>query len=152
MKRPKADIIYVLIQFVLFLLFILEVSHLRFVLPDIISTIGIIGVVVGFVTILISLLQLNRHLSPFPSPKSGSHLIQNGIYKYIRHPMYTGILILFFGYSMYTASGYKLIVTFLLFVLFTLKSRYEEERLAGNFKGYSEYKKKTGRFLPKIKV
>ncbi|MFC4634965.1 methyltransferase family protein [Dokdonia ponticola] len=152
MKRSKADIIYVLIQFVLFILFILEIAQLRFVLPDIVSTVGIIGVFIGFIIILISLLQLNKYLSPFPSPKPGSSLIQNGLYKYIRHPMYTGILMLLLGYSIYVSSGYKLLVTFLLFVLFTFKSRYEEERLAGSFKGYSGYKKKTGRFFPKIKV
>lgn len=152
MKRPIADIIYVLIQCVLFLLFILEIPQLQLVLPTIISTIGIIGIVIGCVIILISLLQLNRHLSPFPSPKLGSHLIQNGLYAYIRHPMYTGILTLFLGYSMYVTSGYKLLVTFLLFVLFIFKSQYEEERLLNSFKGYSEYRKKTGRFLPKIKM
>jgi len=106
MKRPKADIIFVLIQCVLFLLFVFEIPQLRVPLPDIISIVGIIGVAIGFATILISLLQLNKHLSPFPSPKSGSHLIQNGIYKYIRHPMYTGILALFFGYGIYVTSGY----------------------------------------------
>ncbi len=152
MKRPTADIIFVLIQFALFLLFVLKIPQFRFAPSDIVSTTGIIAVAIGFITIVISLLQLNRHLSPFPSPKSGSHLIQKGLYKYIRHPMYTGILTLLLGYSMYAASGYKLLITFLLWVLFIFKSRYEEKRLTASFKGYSKYMKKTGRFLPKLKV
>lgn len=150
MKLQTADITFVLIQFVLFLLFILEIPQLQFTLPNFISIIGIIVAVVGFIIILIALLQLNKNLSPFPSPKSGSQLIQNGLYKYIRHPIYTGIILLFLGYSFYVTSGYKLLITLLLLVLFIFKSRYEEERLALTFKSYSKYKKTTGRFLPKI--
>ena len=150
MKLQTADITFVLIQFVLFFLFILEIPQLQFALPNFISIIGIIVTVVGSIIILIALLQLNKNLSPFPSPKSGSQLIQNGLYKYIRHPIYTGILMLLSGYSFYVTSGYKLLITLLLLILFIFKSRYEENRLALVFKSYSEYKKTTGRFLPKI--
>ena len=36
-------------------------------------------------------LQLNRNLSPFPSPKKESKLSTSGAYKYIHHPIYTGL-------------------------------------------------------------
>jgi protein-S-isoprenylcysteine O-methyltransferase Ste14 len=150
MKLQTADITFVLIQFVLFLLFILEIPELQVTLPNFISITGIVVAVLGSIIILIALLQLNKNLSPFPSPKSGSQLIQNGLYKYIRHPIYTGILMLLSGYSLYVTSGYKLLISLLLLVLFIFKSRYEENRLALAFKSYSKYKKTTGRFLPKI--
>ncbi|MFT5891395.1 MAG: protein-S-isoprenylcysteine O-methyltransferase Ste14 [Dokdonia sp.] len=150
MKLQTADITFVLIQFVLFLLFILEIPQLQVALPNFISIIGITGAVVGCIILLTAVLQLNKNLSPFPSPKSGSQLIQNGLYKYIRHPIYTGILTLLSGYSLYATSGYKLLITLLLLVLFIFKSSYEEKRLTLTFKSYSKYKKTTGRFLPKI--
>ncbi len=150
MKLQTADITFVLIQCVLFFLYIFDMPQLQITFPDFISITGIIVTVLGCIIILIALLQLNKNLSPFPSPKLGSQLIQNGLYKYIRHPIYTGILTLFLGYSLYVASGYKLFITLLLLVLFIFKSRYEEKRLALTFKAYSEYKKTTGRFLPKI--
>ncbi|WP_299210453.1 methyltransferase [uncultured Dokdonia sp.] len=152
MKLQTADRIFVLIQCILFFLYILEIPRLQFTIPNGIAIAGILIAIIGFATILITLLQLNKNLSPFPTPKLGSQLIQNGLYTYIRHPIYTGILLLFLGYGLYVASGYKLLITLLLVVLFTYKSRYEEKRLALVFKDYSNYKKKTGRFLPKINV
>lgn len=149
MKRPKTDILFVLIQCVLFLLFLLEIPQLQLSIPLLIAIIGGIALIVGGIVLLIALLQLNKNLSPFPSPKSGAQLIQTGLYKYIRHPIYTGILMVFFGYSMYVASGYKFLITLLLLVLFLFKSRYEEKRLVHTFKEYAMYMKKTGRFLPK---
>lgn len=150
MKLQTADITFVLIQFVLFFLFIFDVSQLQLELPYIVTLVGLSIAILGGVIIGIALLQLNKNLSPFPSPKSGSQLIQSGLYKYIRHPIYTGILMLLSGYSFYVTSGYKLLITLLLLILFIFKSRYEENRLALVFKSYSEYKKTTGRFLPKI--
>jgi len=150
MKLQTADITFVLIQFVLFFLFILDISLVELSLPNIVIKAGVIAVILGILTIGIALLQLNKNLSPFPSPKSGSQLIQNGLYNYIRHPIYTGILLLFTGYSFFTSSGYKLLITVVLLVLFIFKSRYEEKRLTHTFKEYTNYKKSTGRFLPKI--
>ncbi|WP_299676695.1 isoprenylcysteine carboxylmethyltransferase family protein [uncultured Dokdonia sp.] len=150
MKLQTADITFVLIQFVLFFLFILDNSLLQLLLPSIVIKAGIMMAITGLITIGIALLQLNKNLSPFPSPKSGSQLIQSGLYNYIRHPIYTGILLLFTGYSFYISSGYKLLITIGLLVLFIFKSRYEEKRLTQTFKEYSNYKKSTGRFLPKI--
>lgn len=150
MKLQTADITFVLIQFILFFLFIFDVSQLQFKIPHIVTLVGMSIAILGSIIIGIALLQLNKNLSPFPSPKSGSQLIQNGLYKYIRHPIYTGILFLFSGYSLYTSSGYKVLITLLLYILFVFKSRYEEQRLTHTFKNYPRYKKRTGRFLPKI--
>lgn len=150
MKLQTADITFVLIQFVLFFLYIFEIPQLHFTLSNWIANTGISVTVLGMIIVLIAVLQLNKNLSPFPSPKSGSQLIQNGIYKYIRHPIYTGIILLFLGYGIYTSSGYRLLITLLLFILFIFKSRYEESKLMATFKNYSSYKKVTGRFLPKI--
>ncbi len=150
MKLQTADVIFVLIQFALFFLFIFEIPSFQIRIPSSIKLAGIGVAIVGLLLILIALLQLNKNLSPFPSPKSGSHLIQNGVYKYIRHPIYTGILFLFSGYSLYVSSGYKLVITLLLLMLFIFKSRYEEKRLTQTFEEYTNYQKSTGRFLPKI--
>ncbi|PKP27121.1 MAG: hypothetical protein CVU03_00860 [Bacteroidetes bacterium HGW-Bacteroidetes-2] len=86
----------------------------------------------------------------FPTPKADGTLIQTGLYKYIRHPIYTSILMLFLGYSIYQNSFYKLIITLVLGVLFYFKSKYEEKQLAIKFPEYLAYKNKTGRCLPKV--
>lgn len=152
MKLQKADFTFVMIQCGLFFLYIFDIPQWQCTLPKLIVLTGIPVTILGLAIILIAILQLNKNLSPFPTPKSGSQLIQNGLYKYIRHPIYTGILLLFLGYSIYATSGYKLLITFLAFVLFAYKSRYEEKRLTLVFEEYAAYKKRTGRFFPKFNL
>lgn len=104
----------------------------------------------GALITVVAVLQLNVHLSPFPSPLPGAKLIENGVYGFVRHPIYTGIILAFFGYALICDSGYRLLISAALFVLFYYKSVYEENRLIDVFPKYSEYKTRTGRFFPKI--
>jgi len=150
MKLHYIDYILVSLQAALLILFVLDVSMLELVSPAYLKGIALVIAILGFVLLIIALLQLNRNLSPFPTPKKNSQLIQNGIYKYIRHPIYTGILLGCFGYSLYVDSSYKILISVLLLLLFIIKSRYEEKKLKQKFKTYSAYMKKTGRFFPKL--
>ena len=150
MNKSTWDYLYVTIQFILFIAYILPITALRFSTYEILKTIGLITLILGILIGIISLLHLNKNLSPFPTPVSGGKLIQVGIYKYVRHPIYTGILLAFFGYGLHTGSGYKLIISLALLILFFFKSKYEEKKLKSIFVDYSMYKKRTGRFLPKL--
>lgn len=97
---------------------------------------------------MVAVLHLNIHLSPFPSPLLGAKLVETGIYKLVRHPIYTGLILAFYGYAVITDSGYRLLIATLLFVLFYIKSLYEEKCLIEKFPNYTEYKKRSGRFFP----
>lgn len=73
-----------------------------------------------------------------------------GIYSYLRHPMYAGLLAVMVGGSVVTESAMRLILTGLLYVSLDLKSGFEEERL-GEIYGeeYEVYKREvTGKFFP----
>ena len=150
MKLKTKDFFYVVIQFVLFAVYILDINFLQFILPEFLNMFSIIIAIIGGFIILIAMLQLNKNLSPFPSPKSNSQLIKKGLYKYIRHPIYTGILLLSFGFGIYLHSTFKIIVALSLLILFYFKTSYEEQRLLQKFADYFEYKKMAGRFLPKL--
>jgi protein-S-isoprenylcysteine O-methyltransferase Ste14 len=130
--------------------FVFDVGSLRIYFPEWLFWIGVVLLILGALTTLIAVLQLNLHLSPFPSPLPGSKLIVTGVYKFIRHPIYTGIITVFFGYAIIADSGYKLLVALILTVLFYFKSKYEEKRLIDLFPDYLEYKKKSGRFFPRL--
>ncbi|MCZ4318655.1 methyltransferase [Aequorivita viscosa] len=150
MRIPFKDILFVLLQFAFFVAFVFEVGAMRIYFPEIVFWIGVGMLGLGALVTTIVVLQLNIHLSPFPSPLPGSKLIVKGVYKFVRHPIYTGIIMAFIGFAIIADSGYKLLVAILLALLFYFKSVYEENRLMEVFTNYSEYKKRSGRFLPKI--
>jgi len=89
----KNDLLYVGIQTILFVLFAIDSNNyqMSFSFPGI----GLILSIIGILIIGVSILQLNKNLSPFPTPKVGSHLITSGLYSIVRHPIYLGILVLF---------------------------------------------------------
>ena len=150
MKLRTKDSVFVILQFILFALYLLGINFLPFKTSSLINLIAFIISIFGLLIVIISMLQLNKNLSPFPTPKLNSHLIKHGLYRYIRHPIYTGIMLLSFGFGIYTNSTHKLIISFLLIFLFYFKSKYEEERLLNKFSNYKEYVLTTGRFFPKI--
>lgn len=150
MAVPKKDKIYVGLQFLLFIAYFFEVEMLMFRISENMHKLALFCGAVGFVLVLVALLQLNTSLSPFPSPKKGAKLITRGVFIFARHPIYAGILFMAFGMSVWLGSGYKLIISVLLYLLFFLKSSYEEQRLEETFPEYVEYKKNTGRFFPKF--
>lgn len=151
MAVPAKDKIYVFLQFVIFLTWLPKIESLQFVFPENLRWLGLIGAGIGLLLILVAFLQLNTNISPFPSPKEGAKLVTSGVFAFARHPIYSGLLFMAFGLSVWFNSGYKLIISFLLFLILYFKSRYEEERLQHRFPEYVLYKRQTGRFFPKFK-
>ena len=94
--------------------------------------------------------QLNKNLTPFPTPKENGFLINTGLYKYVRHPIYSGIFLAAIGIAFYTSSYWQLVISFILLILFYYKSKYEESLLIETYKEYEEYKKVTRRFFKLI--
>ena len=151
MKRNPKDIFFVGTQFILFVAYLFRFSKNDFVVPGWLQLAGLFLSVVGIIISLAAVLTLNKNLSPFPTPKQGAELIQSGIYKYIRHPIYSGILFFTFGFSMYSENTLRLLIFFTLLILFRFKAAYEEKLLQDKFPNYATYKKTTGMFLPGIK-
>lgn len=150
MNLKNKDYTFVGIQFALFFIYVFNIKLWNIHFPKEITTTGLICSLLGAVILVLALLQLNKNLSPFPTPKSNAELIKNGLYKYIRHPIYTGILIMLFGNAIRQESLFKLLITFILLMLFLYKTSYEEKRLENKYADYKAYKKNTGRFFPKL--
>jgi protein-S-isoprenylcysteine O-methyltransferase Ste14 len=70
------------------------------------------------------------------------------MYKYIRHPMYVGSILMILGaYLINPILG----VIFISYCVFANRATIEEQIMCQD-KKYEEYMKKTGRFLPKIRI
>lgn len=141
---------YVFIQGVLLVLIVFlnqklgPQAHRLIFMGSIIEWLGIIGV-------LISAASLRRSLTAVPIPKEDGELSVSGLYRYVRHPMYTSVLLLAFGIALHSGSGIKYLLAISLYVLFHLKSVYEERYLRLKYPYYAEYSAQIPRFIPFIK-
>ncbi|MEO7835252.1 MAG: isoprenylcysteine carboxylmethyltransferase family protein [Ginsengibacter sp.] len=151
MKRNPKDIFFVGIQLILFAGYLFRFSKIDFEVPHWLQLTGIFFSVAGIIISFASVVALNKNLSAFPTPKQSAQLIQSGIYKYIRHPIYSGILFFTFGFSMYSENTLRLIIFLMLLILFRFKAAYEEKLLQDKFPNYNDYKKTVGMFLPGTK-
>jgi protein-S-isoprenylcysteine O-methyltransferase Ste14 len=138
------------VQFLLFIVYIID--FMFFEVPQLIPdfVLGLLTAI-GLALCLSAVVQLNTNFSPFPRPKSNSKLVKNGIFKYIRHPIYTGLFIGLLAYGLYTHSSSKILVSLILLILFYFKSNFEESLLMQKFPDYKSYSENTGKFFPKLK-
>lgn len=123
---------------------------MRIIIPEALFWFGVVIFILGAILIVVAVLQLNINLSAFPSPLADSKLIETGVFKFIRHPIYSGLILAFFGYAIVDDSGYKLLISVGILLWFYFKSLYEEKLLIEKFPEYLEYKKRSGRFFPWI--
>ncbi len=86
----------------------------------------------------------------YPEVKEGAKLITSGPYRFIRHPMYTSLLLLLAGSSLYFNHPVNYVGLLLVGVAVWLKAIKEEGLLAARYPEYDAYKKKTAGFIPFI--
>ena len=137
---------------ILFTALFIALASLYFIDPNFLAefrkVIAFIPITIGGIIFIWAALQLQSMFSPFPSPIEKTKLITGGIYKYIRHPMYSGLMFLAIGGSIYASSFDKLMIALVSMVYFGFLAGYEERKLNDKFPAYSDYAIKTGKFLP----
>lgn len=74
-------------------------------------------------------------------------VVSSGLYRYIRHPIYAGDLLLLAGLEVALNSWLALCVAALAAAVFR-KAAGEERMLAAKLPGYAEYCRRTKRFVP----
>lgn len=102
----------------------------------------------GIIGVLVCAASLRRSLTVVPIPKEEGQLSTTGLYRYVRHPMYSSVLLLALGISLNSGSAIKYLLTLSLCVLFYLKSVYEEKYLRLKYPNYAEYSARIPRFIP----
>jgi protein-S-isoprenylcysteine O-methyltransferase Ste14 len=82
--------------------------------------------------------------------KADHQLVRIGIYKYVRHPAYTGTLIAHLGLGLSFGSWLSLSLSLVPYVLAAMyRMRVEEQALTEAFgNDYVEYAKQTKRLIP----
>jgi len=76
-------------------------------------------------------------------------LVATGLYKYIRHPQYTGIFLFTFGWIMHWPTVLTLILWPILTAAYVWLARFEEKQALEEFgESYQTYANETKRFIP----
>jgi protein-S-isoprenylcysteine O-methyltransferase Ste14 len=104
-------------------------------------------IVLGGMINLIGLITLRRAFTIMSEART---LITHGVFRYVRHPLYSGHIIMFFG-SMLLHLNFATVLLYLLFLAGQVfRARIEERKLGLAFADYASYRDCTGMFMPRI--
>jgi len=118
--------------------------------PGALRAVGGLLLAVGAGFGIAGVVATGRQLTAFPKPPEGSVLIQHGIYRYARHPLYASVMALAWGWGLMWGSGVALAAAGLLTGLLYFKARREERWLRAQFPGYADYERRVRRFVPGV--
>lgn len=155
-EKPKKSLINSLIKWIkiLFLIFILiQTLFLNFLpisdTPILLRIIGTVIYSIGLCIAVIGRLHLGDNWANLEDYQilSTQKLVDKGIYRFIRHPIYTGDILLLIGLELALNSWFVLGVL-LLIPIVVWQALAEEALLVKTFPGYSTYQENTKMFIP----
>jgi len=89
--------------------------------------------------------------SVLPQPLKDAQLIRTGPYAWMRHPMYTTVLLACFVFVLHNLNLNNLVAWLVLVAVLNVKARYEERLLKKAMDEYSDYMQSVStRFLPRL--
>lgn len=97
--------------------------------------------IIGFAILIISAYYLRPALRVSPIPKNNAPLIKDGIYRYISHPMYLGVMLIALSIILNNLNFVTIIVFIFLYIVLRLKANLEEQLLKTIHKSSFEKKK-----------
>lgn len=127
-----------------------EVNFARVVLPHT-FWIGILAdaiVLAGLVIAVWARAVLGGNWSARVALKVDHELIQRGPYRVVRHPIYSGLLLMVLGTAILGGRVSGFVAFFICFCASWIKLRQEEALLTKRLPGYSEYKARTKALVP----
>lgn len=106
--------------------------------------------VIGSSIAILAAFQLGKNLTPLPKPKDNAELVQAGLYRWVRHPIYFGVIVLALGWGLIQQTLLVWIYVLVLMVFFDIKSRKEEQWLCERFSEYPKYQGRVRKLVPWI--
>jgi len=104
----------------------------------------------GFLLAIAGLVALGGALTPFPRPLANARLRQSGIYAWVRHPIYGGLVLASLGWSLSWLSLPGLLFSVVVLLFFDRKGAFEERLLRARFPEYAGYARRVRKLLPWI--
>ncbi len=93
---------------------------------------------------------MGRYFTPEVTIQPGQRVIDQGLYRFLRHPSYTGTFITLLGYGLALTNGLSLAIMLVLPGLaYAFRMRVEEVALREAFGDeYRDYMRRTKRLIP----
>ncbi len=114
---------------------------------------GLIMIVAGCAINIHGRFSLGRNWANQVTIYSQQQLVTRGMYQYVRHPLYSSIILMFYGACLAYPNYLAFISNTLIFIPFMIyRAGQEEKLLIEKFDNYKEYQKKTGMLFPKFKL
>jgi protein-S-isoprenylcysteine O-methyltransferase Ste14 len=104
----------------------------------------------GGIMAVFSFINFGQFVTPNPVPLKNYTLKTSGMYKYIRHPIYSSVLLSLLGFVVYCQSLSGLVFWFIGLLFIGYKTNFEEEQLILKFPEYIDYRKNTKKVIPFI--
>jgi protein-S-isoprenylcysteine O-methyltransferase Ste14 len=96
---------------------------------------------------------LGQNWSSAPTVKVGHELIRTGPYAWVRHPIYSGLILAMIGTAIARREPRGFVSVVLLWLAFLIKSRIEEQFMRKTFgPDYEAYSKSTGALIPRLRM
>ena len=149
--KSSAYIIFASVTISIIVAIYFNISNIA-MLPNWVFYIGIIFILLGILLRQWSIYILGSFFSQVVATQKNQKLIESGPYRLVRHPSYTGALLILIGIGL-SVKSWAAILTILL--IFTIAYGYriyiEEKAMISQFgEEYVQYKKKTKRIIPYI--
>jgi protein-S-isoprenylcysteine O-methyltransferase Ste14 len=113
------------------------------------NVLGLFLFVIGMTIALVSARTLRGFYASTLLIRDGHQLITRGIYRFIRHPIYFGVIIICFSVPLYAPSLNGFFVMSILVPLFLIRIRMEEAMLTEEFgEAYRTYMRETKKLIP----
>ncbi len=116
-----------------------------------IATTGVVLTALGIAFAIWARLYIGENWSGTVTVKVGHQLIRTGPYAWVRHPIYSGILLASLGTAVVRREPRGLLAVAVLWLAFTIKRRKEESFMRQTFGAqYDDYSRSTGAIVPRL--
>ncbi len=150
MNRSVVGWLWVAAQAVLLLVLVLLPGRSDWPTPTLVDVVAQVLFFGGLALVIVAALGLGRSVTPTPVPVTYGSLTTGGLYRFVRHPIYTGVLAVVAGMTIRSGSVIHLAVAAATVVFFDRKAAWEERRLAETYPGYDRYAAVTPKFIPRV--
>lgn len=117
-----------------------------------VQAVAVVIFATGLMVRLSAIYTLGRAFSANVAIRSTQSLNRSGLFRYVRHPSYTGLVVLFFALGLHMHNWYcLLLVTLPPLAALLYRIHVEEDALVNAFgEEYREYQQTTNRLIPGV--